>query len=510
MGSGASVVDVAEQIVTTYGNDYLQYRARIEEQGIDGNKLANITQQEISIVFDQLGITNPKHRESLMVSLAVRNLDLPTHVTTIPRKLMGDLFAIQGISLDPSDVEPVVTKITHAIGCSGCDGVNSFDVFINYRVATDADLAEKLYLYLKDQGIRAFLDKKCLKDGEPWKVGFLKGLLRSRKFLCLVSSDALTSVRDRTKNHTHDNVLLEYETAFMIKKLLEDVNVDMANSYIIPVLVGKAEKSVLTKFADFDLSLYPDSLTAIAADGADTAVATPVDQHERDFQQQKTTLTTTIKEKTDELNSMLMDAGHWTLTGGKWGSGWDVLDDLALKTAELAALEADNAKIRMSAAREKAKEVRVISGARGHTSFDSYEGQVDQQHRPHGLGRASYLTGDKYEGEWVHGKREGNGACTMDNGDMYAGRWEDDIFRRGTKLPRSKDYSYAGDFHGLKLEGVGKFEDHAFNVYVGQFGGNGYEVGRLNWRQSRDHHYVLFHSHKQALLFFFLSVDDTG
>ena len=269
MGSGASVADVAEHIVTTCGNDYLQYRPRIEEEGIDGNKLAKITQQEIPKIFDRLGITNPKHRESLLVSLVVRNIDIPTHVTTTPRKLMGDLFAIQGISLDPSDIEAVVTKITHAIGSGGGDGVNSFDVFISYRVATDADLAEKLYIYLKTRGIHAFLDKRCLKDGEKWKVGFFKGLLRSRKFLCLVSSDALASVRDTTKNHIYDNVLLEYETAFMIKKLLEDVNVDMANSYIIPVFVAKLlGGGMLEKFSDFDLTKYPNSVTAIAEDSS--------------------------------------------------------------------------------------------------------------------------------------------------------------------------------------------------------------------------------------------------
>lgn len=35
--------------------------------------------------------------------------------------------------------------------------------------------AEKLYLYLKTAGVHAFLDRKCLKNGEKWKDGFLNG-----------------------------------------------------------------------------------------------------------------------------------------------------------------------------------------------------------------------------------------------------------------------------------------------------------------------------------------------
>ena len=114
---------------------------------------------------------------------------------------MEELFAIQGISLDPSELDPAIDKIAATVGSSGgaCDGITSYDLFINYRVAADADLAEKLYLYLKTKGVHAFLDKKCLKIGEPWKEGFLSGLSRSRRFLCLISSAALANVREKAK-----------------------------------------------------------------------------------------------------------------------------------------------------------------------------------------------------------------------------------------------------------------------------------------------------------------------
>ena len=174
---------------------------------------------------------------------------------------MSDLFGIQGIPLDPSDLDPAIAKIAQAVGYSGvCDGKTKYDVFVNYRVAADADLAEKVYLYLKTMGIHAFLDKKCLKDGEPWKEGFLTGLSRSRKFLCLISSSALANVRNGALDHTNDNVLLEYETGQMIRDHLKEVDADLAKSYIIPILVGHFSQGVLTKFTEFNPNLYPDSV----------------------------------------------------------------------------------------------------------------------------------------------------------------------------------------------------------------------------------------------------------
>ena len=189
---------------------------------------------------------------------------------------MSDLFGIQGIPLDPSDLDPAIAKIAQAVGYSGvCDGKTKYDVFVNYRVAADADLAEKVYLYLKTMGIHAFLDKKCLKDGEPWKEGFLTGLSRSRKFLCLISSSALANVRNAALDHTNDNVLLEYETGQMIRDHLKEVDADLTRQYIIPILVGHFSQGVLTKFTEFNPNLYPDSVCpdATAMVSATTSVA---------------------------------------------------------------------------------------------------------------------------------------------------------------------------------------------------------------------------------------------
>ena len=89
---------------------------------------------------------------------------IPEEVSWAPREVMTNMFQIQGIALDPKDIDPALQKVQNAIEtksegyCS--DGVTSYDVFLSYRVATDADLAEKIYLNLKLAGLHPFLDKK--------------------------------------------------------------------------------------------------------------------------------------------------------------------------------------------------------------------------------------------------------------------------------------------------------------------------------------------------------------
>jgi hypothetical protein len=89
---------------------------------------------------------------------------IPDEVEWTPRDIMTNMFQIQGISLDPKDIDPAMRKILAALESNSesytSDGVNSYDVFLSYRVAADADLAEKLYLNLKLAGIHPFLDKK--------------------------------------------------------------------------------------------------------------------------------------------------------------------------------------------------------------------------------------------------------------------------------------------------------------------------------------------------------------
>ena len=80
-------------------------------------------------------------------------------------------------------------------------------------------------------------------------------------FLCLMSSAGLANVRDKTQDHTNDSVLLEYQTALMIRNHLAEMDIALARNYINPVFVGHCpSSSVLTKFSDFNVMLYPDSV----------------------------------------------------------------------------------------------------------------------------------------------------------------------------------------------------------------------------------------------------------
>ena len=92
------------------------------------------------------------------------------HVTRTPHDVMTSIFKLQGVHIDPSDIETVAAKIVDFVGSDyGCDGEETFDCFINYRVATDQNTAEKLYYALRDLGLYPFFDKKCLKNGMDWK-----------------------------------------------------------------------------------------------------------------------------------------------------------------------------------------------------------------------------------------------------------------------------------------------------------------------------------------------------
>jgi len=86
--------------------------------------------------------------------------------------------------------------------------VKEHDVFINYRVKTEKDLAEKLFLALsletKSDGkpIIPFLDAVCLNDGEDWEVGFLNGLEHAALLILLISEGGIEGIRGADKGRT--------------------------------------------------------------------------------------------------------------------------------------------------------------------------------------------------------------------------------------------------------------------------------------------------------------------
>jgi len=135
-------------------------------------------------------------------------------------------------------------------------GVQAHDIFINYRVATDADLAEKIALSLNGlkksdgESFSVFLDKKCLNVGEDWEVGFLNGLQYSKLIVLLISEAGIQRIQQADTRQ--DNVLLEYEYA--LDKL------EKKEASLLPVLVGRvADDGAFYDFNAFDTSKFPDA-----------------------------------------------------------------------------------------------------------------------------------------------------------------------------------------------------------------------------------------------------------
>ena len=89
-----------------------------------------------------------------------------------------------------------------------------FDVFLSYRVDSDASLARTLFDKLSARHVRVWLDVKCLKDGVGWEEGFCNGLVQSRCLLPILSKKAIKARFEAlTEDSACDNVLLEYRLA---------------------------------------------------------------------------------------------------------------------------------------------------------------------------------------------------------------------------------------------------------------------------------------------------------
>eukprot|EP00736_Rhodelphis_marinus_P009817 Rmarinus@m.27117 len=137
----------------------------------------------------------------------------------------------------------------------GEGSLKSFHVFINYRVNTDAAMAEKICDKLqlldveRNVRLRCFLDKQNIRDGHDWRVEFIEGLKGSCLFLPIITARALEPITNLTSPSTEDNVLLEYETAL---KMREEGSIE-----ILPLFVGEVNNGSYSKFNGFGMP-FPD------------------------------------------------------------------------------------------------------------------------------------------------------------------------------------------------------------------------------------------------------------
>jgi serine/threonine protein kinase len=125
------------------------------------------------------------------------------------------------------------------------------DIFLSYRVASDAKYADRLYHELKACGFKVWMDAYSLVVGEPWKEGFCKAIVNCKNVVCILSRGAINSPDNPACNYGKlestskcDNVLLEQTLACELHGLgiVEKIH---------PILIGDLNGSV---FSDFFLS----------------------------------------------------------------------------------------------------------------------------------------------------------------------------------------------------------------------------------------------------------------
>ncbi len=86
-----------------------------------------------------------------------------------------------------------------------------------------------------------------------------------------------------------------------------------------------------------------------------------------------------------------------------------------------------------------------------------FYGQFDQGKPTSGRGTMLYVNGNRYDGEYRDGKRNGCGTFTFANGRRYVGEFSNDLFSgRGMWMLENGD-RYVGDFEFNKCNGEGVF-----------------------------------------------------
>lgn len=77
----------------------------------------------------------------------------------------------------------------------------------------------------------------------------------------------------------------------------------------------------------------------------------------------------------------------------------------------------------------------------------SYTGEVDEDGKPHGKGKAEWETGlgKSYDGDWVHGEMDGNCTYLSRKGYRFIGKFKDGHYSEGKLISPDKSY-YEGTF----------------------------------------------------------------
>jgi hypothetical protein len=124
--------------------------------------------------------------------------------------------------------------------------------FVSYRVASDRDLARRLYDDLSSitldetgQKLRVYLDQTRLEDGQRWDSGFMEGLSQSWVFVPIVSVGCVQPMMGLSEAEDWcDNVLLEWTAALELHQRGRVKSV-------LPLLVGSPNDFFADAQAEF-------------------------------------------------------------------------------------------------------------------------------------------------------------------------------------------------------------------------------------------------------------------
>ena len=86
-----------------------------------------------------------------------------------------------------------------------------------------------------------------------------------------------------------------------------------------------------------------------------------------------------------------------------------------------------------------------------------YEGSLDKQNRPHGIGRQIFSNGNEYDGEWNCGLMHGKGKYTYLNGDYYEGEFREDQRHGLGRFVTSNGDIYDGGWSMNRMHGRGEW-----------------------------------------------------
>ena len=537
MGGGASIGALSPEDlgkgVANVGKAYEVYQESIASNGISGDILLSMVKNEDENEFKSFandpGITNKLHQTVLFkkyvgtmhneengTTSSTNMFDIKDTLQRPPNKIMGDLFKLQVIALDPSNVAAAVDEIATAIRASvgentGANGTTKYDVFLSYRVAADQDVAEKLYDKLTVKGFFPFLDKFKLKSGMDWKEGFLEGLKNSLCFVSLVSQKALACCKDKTKNHAYDNVLIEIQTA------LDYQSASGNKAYIIPVGIGEmvqVEKLglMLRKFGGEDFGGYADTIEAsqppVAGDvavavSAESLVVTAAEQQalktkaeqeakeikakaERDAaatnaaaEQRAREVQERVAKDQREREVPAAAAAAQAVAATRTSEVSPSVNaqqcaNVARQGANAAAAKAQSiagtaCTNERSGSNETTNGVGVYKGADGN----SYEGEFKDD-KFHGHGVFKVADGDSYEGEYKDDKMHGHGVFKFTSGNSYEGEWKDDKYHGHGVFKWADGDSYEGEYKDDNKHGHGVYK----------WDGNSYEG---EWKDGNQH-----------------------